>query len=196
MPGMDGTGRLFRPFTRFINDHGASDIEVQVVTYPEDKYLTYEQLADQVQGVLPESAPYVSHRGILLGSSSCSFGGKCCRKSSGRCLRIKFHRPSLWPHRHTGREVGANGSIPLPTACLGHPTLPGRFRRRSRDDRCTAGCHHPRISRDPCPTAPGCTARGFCTNAPRYYRPNRVPFAGVRPAARLQGTPRVLGRKA
>lgn len=59
LPGMDGTGRLFRPFTRFINDHGASDIEVQVVTYPEDKYLTYEQLADQVQGVLPESAPYV-----------------------------------------------------------------------------------------------------------------------------------------
>jgi pimeloyl-ACP methyl ester carboxylesterase len=52
---MDGTGILFQPFVRLLPD--ATD--VTVVPYPEDKHLSYEQLAERVRGVLPLSTPYV-----------------------------------------------------------------------------------------------------------------------------------------
>jgi hypothetical protein len=55
VPGMDGTGILFKAFARCVPD----GIDVKVVPYPEDKYLTYEQLAERVMGLVPSNAPYV-----------------------------------------------------------------------------------------------------------------------------------------
>ena len=55
LPGMDGTGTLFKAFIQLLPDA----IDVRVVSYPEDTYLTYEQLAGRVMKVVPDSAPYV-----------------------------------------------------------------------------------------------------------------------------------------
>ena len=51
---MDGTGILFKEFVRLLPD----GIRAQVLSYPEDKYLTYEQLAERVACVLPVNEPY------------------------------------------------------------------------------------------------------------------------------------------
>jgi len=52
---MDGTGILLRPFVDLL----PNGIDVKVVSYPEDTYLTYEQLAERVLGLVPSSEPYV-----------------------------------------------------------------------------------------------------------------------------------------
>ncbi len=52
---MDGTGTLFKAFIQLLPE----GIDVRVVSYPEDTYLTYEQLAERVTKVVPDSAPYV-----------------------------------------------------------------------------------------------------------------------------------------
>jgi pimeloyl-[acyl-carrier protein] methyl ester esterase len=52
---MDGTGILFKPFLRLL----PAGLDVRVVSYPEDKHLTYEQLAEWVTALIPPSAPYV-----------------------------------------------------------------------------------------------------------------------------------------
>ena len=50
---MDGTGVLFKEFVRRL----PAGIGAQVVSYPEDKYLTYEQLAELVSAALPVNEP-------------------------------------------------------------------------------------------------------------------------------------------
>lgn len=55
LPGMDGTGILFKTFIRQL----PRDIDIKVVTYPQDTYLTYEQLAEHVRSIAPFSTPYV-----------------------------------------------------------------------------------------------------------------------------------------
>src|SRR5258708_10534761 len=52
---MDGTGTLFKAFIQLLPD----GIDVRVASYPEDTYLTYEQLAERVMKVVPDSSPYV-----------------------------------------------------------------------------------------------------------------------------------------
>jgi pimeloyl-[acyl-carrier protein] methyl ester esterase len=55
LPGMDGTGIMLRPFMELLS----SGFEVKVVSYPEDVYLTHQQLAERVRDILPRSDPYV-----------------------------------------------------------------------------------------------------------------------------------------
>lgn len=62
LPGLDGTGDLFDPF---LETFGAqTKVQVQVVRYPKDVALGYEELQDFVRKVLPVNEPYV-----LLGES-------------------------------------------------------------------------------------------------------------------------------
>lgn len=63
LPGLDGTGLLFRPLIDALPAH----IKPIVVTYPTDKILGYHDLLPVVIKALPKNEPY-----ILLGES---FGG-------------------------------------------------------------------------------------------------------------------------
>jgi pimeloyl-[acyl-carrier protein] methyl ester esterase len=60
LPGLDGTGTLFRPLLA----HLPPNLRSLVVTYPTDELLGYEELLPRVLDVLPTSAPFV-----LLGES-------------------------------------------------------------------------------------------------------------------------------
>jgi pimeloyl-ACP methyl ester carboxylesterase len=60
LPGLDGTGLLFKPLLRALPAH----ICTQVVAYPGDCHLSYPALAQWVLGRLPPDEPYV-----LLGES-------------------------------------------------------------------------------------------------------------------------------
>jgi pimeloyl-[acyl-carrier protein] methyl ester esterase len=55
LPGMDGTGKLFRWFVERL----PAGIESQVVRYPPDVQLSYEELASRVLKELPPENPYI-----------------------------------------------------------------------------------------------------------------------------------------
>jgi len=55
LPGMDGTGTLFKTFVGLL-PHGIDD---KIVSYPKDRHMSYAQLAELVIDVLPRSTPYV-----------------------------------------------------------------------------------------------------------------------------------------
>jgi pimeloyl-ACP methyl ester carboxylesterase len=60
LPGLDGTGKLFREFVRTLG----SDIDAQIVSYPKDEPLGYEELEGLARAALPHDRPFV-----LLGES-------------------------------------------------------------------------------------------------------------------------------
>ena len=60
LPGMDGTGDLFRPLIDKISD----DVNVQVISYPVDSLYGYEKLTEFVRDRLPKNGNF-----ILLGES-------------------------------------------------------------------------------------------------------------------------------
>ena len=62
LPGFDGTGQLFKPLLREFS----SNIEPVVVSYPNDKFMTYKELNEYIHPKLPNE-PF-----FILGES---FGG-------------------------------------------------------------------------------------------------------------------------
>lgn len=55
LPGMNGTGKLFRPFVQAL----AGQFTVITAEYPGDQRVTYSALVDTVRSLLPASGPYV-----------------------------------------------------------------------------------------------------------------------------------------
>jgi pimeloyl-[acyl-carrier protein] methyl ester esterase len=55
LPGMDGTGELFADFIRILQ----MEFEAEVLRYPPDRFLSYEQLMPQTRSVFPASKPFV-----------------------------------------------------------------------------------------------------------------------------------------
>jgi pimeloyl-ACP methyl ester carboxylesterase len=60
LPGLDGTGKLFAEFVLGLG----TDIDTQIVSYPKDEPLGYEELDVLVRASLPKDRPFV-----LLGES-------------------------------------------------------------------------------------------------------------------------------
>jgi pimeloyl-ACP methyl ester carboxylesterase len=55
LPGMDGTGELFADFIKAL----PVESEAEVLRYPADRFLSYEQLVPLTQSVFPTSEPFV-----------------------------------------------------------------------------------------------------------------------------------------
>jgi len=55
LPGMDGTGILFKDFVGLLPD----GVTAEVVSYPQDSWLSYEQLASRVKEIVPRCVPYL-----------------------------------------------------------------------------------------------------------------------------------------
>jgi len=60
LPGLDGTGKLFSQFVRVIGPQ----LDAQILAYPKDEPLGYEELETRVRAALPRNRPFV-----LLGES-------------------------------------------------------------------------------------------------------------------------------
>lgn len=96
LPGMDGTGILFRPFLQALAD----DLPVKVVTYPVDRPMGYDELEEFVLNALP-----VEGSVVLLGES---FSGPIAAALASRlgdrvhglilcCTFMSNPRPALGP---------------------------------------------------------------------------------------------------
>jgi alpha-beta hydrolase superfamily lysophospholipase len=68
LPGLDGSGKLFRPLLQVLPFH----LKAQVIPYPADRVLSYDALVPFVRRAFPRGEPFV-----LLGES---FGGPLCLK--------------------------------------------------------------------------------------------------------------------
>jgi pimeloyl-[acyl-carrier protein] methyl ester esterase len=55
LPGLDGTGKLFKGFVTAL----ASNFESEIIAYPTDQHLDYSQLASNVRSTLSSCGPYV-----------------------------------------------------------------------------------------------------------------------------------------
>lgn len=55
LPGMDGTGDLFKPLL----EHLSKDIAVEIIAYPADKKISYNKLIDYVTAKLPYDDNYL-----------------------------------------------------------------------------------------------------------------------------------------
>ncbi len=55
LPGMDGTGILFNPFIKFLDEH----IRVTIIRYPPDKKLSYDELCAFVKERLPKNNEFI-----------------------------------------------------------------------------------------------------------------------------------------
>jgi pimeloyl-ACP methyl ester carboxylesterase len=88
LPGLDGTGRLFRPFLA----RASGALELRVLSYPTDRFLGYDALAERVRAEFPADRPFA-----LLGES---FGGPLALRLAasappnlvGLVLSASFHR--------------------------------------------------------------------------------------------------------
>ena len=72
LPGMDGTGILLSGFI----EASQGQLDVEVLAYPNDRAMSYEELADYIFGKLPMSEGY-----FLLGES---FGGPLALMVAGK----------------------------------------------------------------------------------------------------------------
>jgi hypothetical protein len=86
LPGLDGTGLLFRAFVEALSPH----VETQVVTYPVDQRLGYAELDALVRAALPTDRPY-----IVLGPATgqtLAEGPRCWRTGRRVSVRRAFRR--------------------------------------------------------------------------------------------------------
>jgi pimeloyl-ACP methyl ester carboxylesterase len=55
LPGMDGTGELFNDFVKELPE----GVETVIVQYPEDNFLSYQDLESFIQSAIPATEPFV-----------------------------------------------------------------------------------------------------------------------------------------
>ena len=86
LPGLDGTGLLFRPFVEALE----SQVETQVVTYPVDQPLGYAELEALVRDALPTDRPYVVLGESFSGPIAIALGANPPARLVGLILCVTF----------------------------------------------------------------------------------------------------------
>ncbi len=103
MPGLDGTGVLFRPFLAAL----PAPVQAQVLSYPTHEPLSYAALLPQVRASLPSPEPFVLVAESFSGALSLMVGSEAPRGLQGIVLCASFAlNPVSWapaPLRHLVR---------------------------------------------------------------------------------------------
>jgi len=140
LPGMDGTGMLFRPW----NDAKPENVELRVIDYPTDVALAYEDLLPLVRARLPQDRPYV----LLAESFSGPLGLMLAAEAADRlcglilcCTFAKNPQPVLKLLRPFVTLVKFAG-LPAVLARLGHRALFGRFANTQTQAALSASLRH------------------------------------------------------
>jgi len=86
LPGMDGTGELFREFVKALPD----EIKTEVVRYPGDVILSYVDLMPFVLAAIPESAPFVLLAESFSTPLAIEFAASCPSNLKGVIICVGF----------------------------------------------------------------------------------------------------------
>jgi len=134
LPGLDGTGRLYRAFQAACT----AALELRILEYPRDRFLPYAGLQKLVESALPGDRPFA-----LLGES---FGGPLAlHVAQGRpaglvavVLAASFHRRPAAPAMRMLRPLSpAFFRLPLPAHAvrllLGGPDAPDELVREVQE---------------------------------------------------------------
>lgn len=119
LPGMDGTGDLFAPFLEALGDQ----FTTQIVSYPTDQDLGYEELLALTRSALPIEEPYVVLGESFSGPVAIALAAEAPPLMRGVILCCTFARnprPALEPLK------SVLGLVPLrwaPSAALGWALL-------------------------------------------------------------------------
>ncbi len=99
LPGMDGTGELFAPFLEALGDQ----FKTQVVRYPTDQELGYEELLTLARSALPIDEPYVVLGESFSGPIAISLAAEASPLLRGVVLCCTFARnphPAFSPFKN------------------------------------------------------------------------------------------------
>jgi len=94
LPGMDGTGQLFKPFMSAL----AGEFEIKVVTYPTSTPLGYAELEAIAREAIPKEGPYVILGESFSGPIAICLAALASAQLKGLilcCTFVRNPRPSL-----------------------------------------------------------------------------------------------------
>jgi pimeloyl-ACP methyl ester carboxylesterase len=134
LPGMDGTGDLFEPFVRAVDNR----FDTKIVRYPTHERLGYEELTDLVASELPLQRPFVLLGESFSGPVAISIAARKPKYLVGLVLCCTFAKNPLPTFAALGRIVLR---LPLPRpplrliefALAGNERLPGELRHTLHD---------------------------------------------------------------
>lgn len=127
LPGLDGTGDLFAPFIQAINGH----IATQIISYPPDKALSYNEFERLVLSQLPTNQNF-----ILLGESFSSaiaikIAAQGLPQLKALILCVGFAKSPIPSARFLRHALPLFSKIWVPTSVLSY-FLFGRFATKDR----------------------------------------------------------------
>jgi pimeloyl-ACP methyl ester carboxylesterase len=94
LPGMDGTGRLFKPLIKQF----PAWIKSQVISYPPDEALDYVELCDMVRKSLPKEGRFIVGAESFSGPIAIQIASEKIERLSGVVLCASFAKsPGLFP---------------------------------------------------------------------------------------------------
>ncbi|WP_339138149.1 MAG: alpha/beta hydrolase [Candidatus Electrothrix sp. GW3-4] len=119
LPGMDGTGILFRPFVQELRKGLPEEVSVQVLSYPADQVLSYGQLIEDVARRLPAQEEIILLAESFSGPIAYALASRQPRPDPGPDLRGHLSPPAQGPYLAAPpRLMGLLMKIPLPTFLL------------------------------------------------------------------------------
>jgi pimeloyl-ACP methyl ester carboxylesterase len=123
LPGLGGTGELFSPLVREIADQAST----QIIAYPPDRVLTYDQLIHFVRAHLPPDEPFAVLAESFSGPIALSIAAAPPDNLRALILCCTFARFPDGPLRSLGRLLPLLPVTRPPVAMLA-PFLMGRWR--------------------------------------------------------------------
>ena len=122
LPGMDGTGELFGPFLNALRNR----FNAQVIRYPTDLALGYQELSTFVRNALPVDEPYVFLAESFSGPIAIAIAAEAPPSSRGSILCCTFARNPHTSWLRESRHVPGGQQSPRSDA---HLRLVGSFRQ-------------------------------------------------------------------
>jgi hypothetical protein len=123
LPGMDGTGMLFKTFVGLL-PYG---INAKIVPYPTDRHMSYAELAELVIGALPRSTPYVIIAESYSGPVACILAAHPVGDLQGVVFVSSFVAFSLRTYRPMDCEDGTDCPFSWPSTGLDSPMVGDGF---------------------------------------------------------------------
>ena len=111
LPGLDGTGELFAPFTDAL-----AGVDVQVISYPPDRPMNYAGHEAHVRERLPKSEDYVLLAESFSGPVGISIAASAPANLRGLILCCSFASNPLPVFGPLSRLIGFSPAVKIPNA--------------------------------------------------------------------------------